>query len=109
MTQAIPKRLFIHQETLDQWSEQNKISLENDLMYIPETQTYHRLISAYLFDSIVSQEKDPHALVGKVLTSEALKEMKAEPYMDSVIYGEDAYEVFSGFIAMLIPPPDAED
>ncbi len=108
MKQAIPERLFIHQETLDEWSEQNKVSLQNDQMQIFETQTRHKLIPAYLFDSIVSQEKDPHGLVGKVLTTAALEEMEAEPYMDSVIYGEDAYEVFSGFLALRIPDNEGD-
>jgi hypothetical protein len=43
--------------------------------------------------------EDRAGLLAKVKTTDALKQMGAEHYMDSVILGESAYQVQQGFLA----------
>jgi hypothetical protein len=110
--------LFVPQTVLDKWSEQGKVSVDGHVLTLLAEARSFQLTSAVRF--LKMEAGDDHArLLQKVKTTDALKLMGAEHYMDSVILGESAYQVQQGFLADANalraaaaakpppPPPDA--
>lgn len=90
-------RLFVPQLMLDQWLSEERVEVEGEILITrPEGQRFV-LTTAVLFKEEVSGEADEHALVGKVKDLQQLSELGAEHYADSVIMGENAYQVIEGF------------
>ena len=90
-------RLFVSQLQLDVWLSEGRITVDAETMVtVPEEQAF-QLVTAVLFTSEVTGEPDAAALVGRVKDLEQLAEMGAEHYADSVILGDNAYEVVEGF------------
>ncbi len=56
------------------------------------------------FVKATGQDHDPHDLIGRVKSKEALQEMGAEQFASSVIYNDTAYEIVDGFIGEPLPP-----
>ena len=95
--------LFWPQELLDQWIIDEKIALDGErLTLIKEKQNYRVRQAAY-FVADVGDGEDVHKLVGRVKDLEEMKNMGAEHYMDSVILGESAYQVVTGFLGEQTP------
>src|SRR4051812_47559558 len=90
--------LFVPQTVLDKWSEQAKVSVEGHVLTLLESKKSFQLTSAVRFLKMEAGE-DVARLLSKVKTVDALKQMGAEHYMDSVILGEAAYQVQQGFLA----------
>jgi hypothetical protein len=90
--------LFVPQSVLDRWSEQGRIQVEGNVLVILGEQKSFALTSAVRFMKMEAGE-DRAGLLAKVKTTDALKQMGAEHYMDSVILGESAYQVQQGFLA----------
>ncbi|RME21189.1 MAG: hypothetical protein D6806_15120, partial [Deltaproteobacteria bacterium] len=91
--------LFIAQQTLDTWMEQDKIDFENDVMKIKADGRAFKLIEAVRFVAVEGGVPDEAGLVGKVKTTEQLRQMGAERCADSVLYKDIPYKVQEGFIA----------
>ena len=86
---------------------EDRIEVDGEEMITrPEGQRF-RLSTAVLFKTEVTGEPDAHDLLGKVKDVEQLAEMGAEHYADSVIMGDNAYEVVEGFAGL--PMPDEEE
>lgn len=94
----MPKnRLFVPQQMLDQWLSEERVEVEGEILKtLPEGQRFE-LTTAVLFKEEVTGEEDAHGLVGKVKDLEQLAEIGAEHYADSVLMGENAYQVIEGF------------
>lgn len=90
--------LFVPQVVLDKWSEQGRVSVDGQVLNLLSEQRSFRLTPAVRFVSMEAGE-DASQLLQKVKTTDALKTMGAEQYMDSVILGEVAYKVQQGFLA----------
>src|SRR5205807_5714731 len=90
--------LFVPQSVLDKWSEQGRIEVEGNVLTILGEQKSFALTSAVRFIKMEAGE-DNAGLLAKVKTTDALKQMGAEHYMESVILGESAYQVQQGFLA----------
>lgn len=90
--------LFVPQSVLDRWSEQGRIQVDGNVLVILGEQKSFALTSAVRFMKMEAGE-DRAGLLAKVKTTDALKQMGAEHYMDSVILGESAYQVQQGFLA----------
>lgn len=119
-------RLFIPQDTLDQWVDADRADVEdNELTLADDGKVYH-LAPAVLFLREATGVDDPYDLVGRVKEETKLDILGADAYMDSVILEDNAYDVRRGFVAVpaldptikpserisrLPPPPtsDAED
>ncbi|MGE0788891.1 MAG: hypothetical protein AB7S26_24670 [Sandaracinaceae bacterium] len=98
-------RLFVPQQILDEWLSEERVEVDGEILVTrPEGQRF-KLSTAVLFREEVSGEGDPHALVGRVKDIEQLTALGAEHCADSVIYGENAYQVVEGFVGA----PLAED
>jgi hypothetical protein len=91
-------RLFISVERLDAWTAEGRASLEGDRMTLTELGRSFLMKSAVAFTRATGQDHDPHDLVGRVRSKEALEEMGADQFESSVIYKDTAYEVVEGFI-----------
>ena len=90
--------LFIAQQTLDTWMDQDKIDFDGDVMTIRADRRRFRLLEAVRFIKVEGADSDTNGLLGKVKTNEQLEQLGAERYMDSVIYKDIAYKVQEGFI-----------
>ena len=96
------KKIFVSQQMLDNMSNENKVHIEEDnrLTFLSNKLTYH-LEAALKFLSCETSHKDPHKLIGKIITTSTLKEKGADLFMDSVIYKDEAYKTEQGFIGRL--------
>ncbi|HEX4383222.1 MAG TPA: hypothetical protein VH083_09745 [Myxococcales bacterium] len=90
--------LFVPQSVLDKWSEQGRIQVDGNVLTILGDGKNFALTSAVRFMKMEAGE-DVTGLLQKVKTTDALKQMGAEHYMESVILGEVAYQVQQGFLA----------
>src|SRR5476651_2474786 len=90
--------LFVPQSVLDRWSEQGKVAVEGNVLTILGENKDFSLTSAVRFIKMEAGD-DIAGLLQKVKTTDALKAMGAEHYMESVILGEVAYAVQQGFLA----------
>ena len=90
--------LFVPQSVLDRWSEQGRIQVDGNVLTILGEHKSFALTSAVRFIKMEAGE-DNAGLLAKVKTTDALKQMGAEHYRESVILGENAYQVQQGFLA----------
>ena len=90
-------RLFVPQLQLDVWLSEERVEVEGETMITrPEGQRF-ALTTAVLFKEEVTGEPDAFGLLGRVKDLEQLAEIGAEHYADSVIVGDNAYQVLEGF------------
>jgi hypothetical protein len=90
--------LFVPQTVLDRWSEQGKVQVDGTVLTILGENKNFVLTPAVRFMKLEAGD-DSAGLLTKVKTTEALKQMGAEHYMESVLLGETAYNVQQGFLA----------
>lgn len=95
-------RLFIAQEALDSWVAEGRGELVRDELVDRAAGRRFRLCEGVRFLSEVTGGPDPHGLVGKVKDLEQLAALQGEQMADSVIVGENAYEVQQGFVGVPI-------
>jgi hypothetical protein len=96
-------RVFFPQQALDTWLETGRASLVGDeLTILPEARRF-LLTSAVRFVAEVAEGRDPHDLVGKVKDLEQLAAIQGEHSAQSVIIGDNAYDVIEGFLGELLP------
>jgi hypothetical protein len=98
-------RVFFPQQALDQWLEQGRVSLVDDELTITPAGRRFRLSSALHFTAEVGGVPDELGLVGKVKSLEQLKALNGEHYADSVVLGDNAYQVVEGFLGEPVPAP----
>jgi hypothetical protein len=92
-------RIFFPQGALDQWIDAGVVELAGDVLTIAAEGRQYRIIEAARFLCEVAGAGDENQLVGKVMTRVFLNELGAELLEDSVILGENAYDVVCGFLA----------
>ncbi len=101
-------RLFVPQQQLDHWLSEERVAVEGEVMVTkPEGQRF-TLTTAVLFKQEVTGSADAHDLLGKVKDLEQLVAIGAEHYADSVILGDNAYQVVEGFAGTLIREPEQD-
>lgn len=104
-------RLFLPQATLEQWVAEGRADLKEGKLYVESNNAPYGVAPAVHFLQLVSGADAKH-LLATVKTSAQLEQMGAEQMMDSVIIGEDAYQVVPGYLAEVVPgsgrPPDKE-
>lgn len=97
-------KLFLPSAKLEEWVASEQADLNGNDLVVRENKATHAVVNAVHFAKIVSGD-DVNQLVGKVKTVEQLNALKAEHMADSVILGDAAYEVVSGFIAEVAAAP----
>ena len=91
-------RVFFPQPALDVWLEEGRVKLVGDRVVLPSGHALE-LESGLRFVAEVAEGEDPNDLVGKVKTLEQVVGMSGEHQADSVLLGDNAYEVVEGFLA----------
>ena len=90
--------LFVPQNVLDKWSDKGRVEVKGHVLTLIREKKSFQLTSAVRFVKMEAGE-DAKGLLQKVKTLDALKQMGAEHYQESVILGESAYQVQQGFLA----------
>ena len=102
-------RLFWPQEMMDEWIVDEKAIIADDILEIVAEKKKYTVAQAVHFVSDVGDGDDIHKLVGKVKELDALAQMNAEHYMESVIIEDSAYEVIMGFTGIPIIEAHADE
>lgn len=104
-------RVFFPQEALEVWTAEGRATVEQETMLLGGMRFL--LTTGLRFTTEVAGGGDSAQLVGKCKSVEQVIELGGEHYADSVVLGEDAYEVVEGFLAEPVlegaQPPDAGD
>lgn len=90
-------RVFFPQLLLDQWGVEGKIDLTgSELVVLAEGRKYRIEESVYIVKEVTGAN-DPHGFVGKVKPKALLEETGAEILENSMILGDNAYDVVPGW------------
>jgi hypothetical protein len=105
------RHLFIAQQTLDAWVDQDKVEFDHNVMTIKADGRSFKMVEAVRFVKVEGGDEDTTGLLGRVKTNDQLKAMGAERYRDSVLHQDVAYKVQEGFIGevFLKDKPAAEE
>ncbi len=103
------RHLFISQETITKWMDQDKTDFDGNIMTVKADGRRFRLLEAVRFVRVEGDEEDVSGLLGKVKTDEQLASIGAERYRDSVISDDVAYKVQEGFIGEIFMHKEKED
>jgi hypothetical protein len=95
---AMADYLFVPQSVLDKWSEKGRVEVKGHVLTLLREKKSFQLTSAVRFVKMEAGD-DLKGLLQRVKTLDALKQMGAEHYRESVILGESAYQVQQGFLA----------
>ncbi len=98
-----PSRLFIAHEALEAWVAGGRAELDAEELNDRETNRRFKLREALRFLEEVTGQPDAAGLVGKVKDLEQVAAMGGEHMADSVILGDNAYRVQTGFMGTLVP------
>lgn len=91
-------RVFFPQAALDQWIGDGKVDLAGDELTIkPEARRY-RILEAARIVREVTGLPDANDLVGKVKTRQYLSGLGADLLENSMVLGDNAYDVVPGFV-----------
>ena len=97
-------RIFFPQLALDQWGIDDKIDLsQNELILLSEGRRYKVEESVRVVRE-VSGADDEHKLIGKVKSKAFLASLGAEIFENSMILGDNAYDVVPGWAGAPVEP-----
>lgn len=112
-------RVFFPQGLLARWLDEGKVDLTDESLTLRDkerTQRY-RIVEAIRIVSELTGSPDPHKLEGRVKSRAFLAELGAEIVGDSMLVGDNAYDIVEGFTGTPIlaapaeteptPPPSA--
>ena len=93
-------KLFLPQATLEEWATSDKADVrEHALVLSGETRKFP--VQAAVHVKALVSGPDEHQLLKKVKTDAQLSKIGAERLADSVIAGESAYDVESGYVVQV--------
>ena len=96
-------RVFFPQACLDQWGVEGKIELTStELVILAEGRRYEISEVVRVVVEVTGAE-DPHGIVGKVKSKAELETMGAEILENSMIIGDNAYDVVQGWAGASVP------
>jgi hypothetical protein len=95
---------FLPQKTLDGWSEDGRVRLDSNTLFLVAEARTMALTPALHFISLIAGQDDPHQLIGRVKTIAFLQQLGGEHYLDSVILGDIGYSVVEGYVGELSNP-----
>lgn len=97
-------RHFLPQTTLEEWALADQADLKEGRLVVSSDKGSFAVQPAVHIAKLVSGTDDAK-LVGKVKTESQLEKLAAEHMADSLILGDNAYEVVPGYIVDVAPPP----
>jgi hypothetical protein len=90
-------RVFFPQASLDQWAVEGKIELTpTELVIVSEGRRYD-ITEVVRVVVEVTASPDPHGIIGKVKSKAELEGIGAEILENSMIIGDNAYDVVPGW------------
>jgi hypothetical protein len=93
----VKNRVFFPQACLDQWGIEGKIELTpTELVLLAEGRRYE-ITEVVRVVAEVTGAPDPHGFVGKVKPKADLEALGAEILEDSMVLGDNAYDVIPGW------------
>ena len=91
-------RVFFPQPAIDEWAVDGKVDLVgNELVIIADGRRY-QIVEAVRVVAEVTGAKDDRGIVGKVKANAVLEEIGAEILENSMIIGDNAYDVVPGWM-----------
>ncbi|MEQ9503838.1 MAG: hypothetical protein RIT81_43690 [Deltaproteobacteria bacterium] len=93
-------RMFIAHSTLEAWVDSGNVDVANNVVVLNNLGRAYELSPAVRFLSVVPEGAAPE-LLGKVLTEQRIVELGGELMGESVLFGEAAFEVETGFVGTL--------
>lgn len=93
-------KMFVAQSTLESWVDSGKVEFDGRVVTLKAQQRIYDLEPAVQFVSIVGGAADER-LLGRVLLEQRIDELGGELLGDSVVFGENAFQVRAGYIAVL--------
>lgn len=104
MTRAMQNRVFFPQLAIDQWGIEGKVDLSaSELIVLAEGRRY-KVVEAVRVVAEVTGANDAHGIVGKVKPRASLDELGAEILENSMIIGDNAYDVVQGWMGTPTTP-----
>lgn len=95
-------RVFVPQEALEAWLSSGRVHMVGETLFL-DGQAF-ALESAVRFVSEVAGGGDEANLIGRVKTHVQVEALGGEHVSDSVVLGDNAYEVIDGFLASAEAP-----
>ncbi|MGQ0504280.1 MAG: hypothetical protein ACT4TC_03095 [Myxococcaceae bacterium] len=96
-------RLFLPQPLLEEWALDERADFKDGKLVVAAEKASYPATPAMLFIQVVSGE-DEKKLLSKVKTEDQLRELGGEQMADSVLLGENAYQVVPGYVAEVAAP-----
>lgn len=103
-----PSRLFLSTEALEAWVAAERARIEADRLTDTTSGQVFELREGVRFLAEVSGAPDAHNLLGTVKDTEQLAALGGEHMADSVLLGDNAYQVQPGFVGRPVFLHDAE-
>lgn len=97
MIKCAAMKLFLPQTTLEEWALSDKADLKDGKLVVTGAKAAFPVKPAVHFLKLVSGS-DEKKLVARVKTDEQLEALGADHLADSVVLGDDAYEVVPGYL-----------
>jgi len=95
-----PNRAFFPQRALDAWLAEAKIDFTGRELVLRAAQRRYQVVEAARIIQEVSGQEDIYDLVGRVKSVIFLTELGAEILESSMLLGDNAYEVVTGFMGV---------
>jgi len=99
-------KLFLPQATLEEWASSDQADVQEHVLVLTGEPVKYPVEPAVHVMALVSGP-DEHQLLKKVKTDAQLSELGAERLADSVVAGETAYDVESGYVVQ-VPDPTGQ-
>ena len=96
-------KLFLPQAQLEEWALDDTADIQDEHLVVRAEDARFPVVPAVHFLTLVEGE-DAARLVGKVKTQAQLEALGADHMAESVVVGDTAYEVASGYVAD-VPAP----
>jgi hypothetical protein len=98
-------KLFLPQTVLEEWATADKADVHEHALVVTGEPVRYPVEPAVHVMALVSGP-DEHQLLRKVKTDAQLAELGAERLADSVVAGETAYDVESGYLVQVPQPTE---
>ncbi len=95
-------RIFVSQRRVQQWTEEGRVSVDGNVMTLPELGRTFRLTEAFFVERVVSEGGDAFKLTGRVKTRSQIASLGGEVFLNSLIIGDAAYEGDPGFVGEVV-------
>lgn len=102
-------RVFFPQGALARWLDEGKVELSGETLTMCQDGHSYRIVEAARIMREISGAPDTYQLQGRVKSRVFLLELGAEIVEESMILGDNAYDIVPGFLGTLIRSRQAKE